>query len=344
MPLVSIVMPVYNSSAYLRETLDSIINQSYKDLEIICIDDGSTDDSLEILERYKEKDNRFFILKQQNQYAGAARNAGLNKATGEYIMFLDSDDIFERNMISYLVDKAGKYKPDIIVFGYWRFTESINRRLPVRNHYQNGRICSADDIKDSIFQQCRTMPWDKFLRLDFVRETGLKYKQTRVNNDIFFNQMIVSEAAKMLFCTKRLVNYRINNNQSLQGNLNKNPTEFISAFSDVKEKLIKRGTYEKYKHSFNTRIAEDIIVHLQKIKSYDEFKMIIERLSMSGLVEHVDEFDTNQYAETFSSIMECNVNESLASVFEKSMENMVSKNSAAYQIGKKILQRLHLSY
>ena len=341
---VSIVMPVYNASICLKETLDSIINQSYRDLEIICVDDGSTDDSLEILEQYEEKDKRFRILKQRNQYAGAARNAGLSEATGEYIMFLDSDDIFERNMISYLVRKAEKHKPDIIVFGYWRFTESINRRLPVRNHYQNGRICSADDIKDSIFQQCRTMPWDKFLRLDFVRETGLKYKQTRVNNDIFFNQMIVSEAAKMLFCTKRLINYRINNKQSLQGSLNKNPTEFISAFLDVKEELNKRGTYRKFKHSYNTRIADDIIVHLQRIKSYEEFKLIIERLYKSGLVEHVEEFDTNQYAETFNMIMECDVNESLASVFEKSMENMVSRSSTAYQIGKKILQRLHISY
>ena len=341
---VSIVMPVYNASSYLREALDSIVNQSYRELEIICVDDGSTDDSFEILEQYQKSDDRIKIIKQQNQYAGAARNAGLAEATGEYIMFLDSDDVFENNMISYLVKKAKKHKPDIIVFGYWRFTDNVRRKRPVRNHYRNGMLVSGDDIKESIFQQSRTMPWDKFLRLDFVRESGLKYKQTKVNNDIYFNQMIVSEAGKILFCTKRLVNYRINNKQSLQGNLNKNPTEFINAFSDVKDELNRRGTYGKYQHSFNTRIVEDIIVHLQRIKSYDEFKMIVERLSGSGLVEHSDEFENNQYTETFRQIKDCNVNECLASVFSQSMENMVSRNSAAYQMGNKLLKVFRLTY
>lgn len=106
--LVSIVMPIYNAENYLKDSLDSLISQKYKNLEIICVDDGSTDNSLRILENYKRIDDRIKILKQKNQFAGVARNNGLDHANGKYIMFLDSDDIFEKSMISNLVKKAEK--------------------------------------------------------------------------------------------------------------------------------------------------------------------------------------------------------------------------------------------
>ncbi len=341
---VSIVMPIYNASAYLREALDSIINQSYRDLEIICVDDGSTDESLEVLEQYQAFDKRIKIIKQNNQYAGAARNAGLAVASGEYIMFLDSDDIFKKNMISFLVKKAKKKRPDVIVFGYWRFSENVKKKHYVRNHYSDNTLVSAFEIRDSIFQRCRTMPWDKFIRLDFIRDSGLLYKQTRVNNDIYFNQMIVSEASSILFCTRRFVCYRVDNKKSLQGNLNKNPTEFISAFSDVKHELIRRGTYENYKTSYNKRIVEDIILHLQKIQTYDEFGKIVERLSQSDLLENIEDFSNSQYFETLKNVHDGNVDESLASIFRQSIDYMVNRDSAAYKIGYWILKAAHLTY
>lgn len=340
---VSIVIPVYNASVYLRETLESIINQTYKDLEIICVDDGSTDNSLQILESFQQNDSRIRILTQKNQYAGAARNAGLSEATGEYIMFLDSDDIFEKNMVRYLVRKAKKYNPDIIVFGYWRFSDNKRKRQPVRNLYQNRLNVSAIEIKDTLYQKCRTMPWDKFIRLDFVRQTGFQYKQTRVNNDIYFNQMIVSEAQRIYFSKKRFVNYRVDNQRSLQGNLNKYPTEFVSAFSDVKTELINRGNYNRFRSSFSKRIIDDIVTHLQRIQSYEEFKMIVESLAKSNLIENSDDFVNSEYAETLEYIKKCNVNESLASIFKNSLLNMVNRNSAAYQIGNCILKQLRLS-
>ena len=92
---VSIIIPVYNTSKYLNQCLDSVVNQTLQEIEIICIDDGSTDDSLKILNEYKSKDDRFIILQQEYVGAGAARNYALNFARGKYIQFLDSDDYFE---------------------------------------------------------------------------------------------------------------------------------------------------------------------------------------------------------------------------------------------------------
>ena len=96
---VSVIIPVYNVEQYLRPCLDSVLNQTLKNIEIICIDDGSTDDSLKILMEYAEKDNRITILKQKNKGAGVARNYGMSIATGEYFLFLDSDDFFSETLL-----------------------------------------------------------------------------------------------------------------------------------------------------------------------------------------------------------------------------------------------------
>ena len=98
MPKVSVVLPVYNVENYLKECLDSLVEQTYKDIEIICVDDGSSDSSLKILKEYAVIDNRIIVLEQKNQGAAVARNFGLSVATGEYVSFLDSDDVFSLNL------------------------------------------------------------------------------------------------------------------------------------------------------------------------------------------------------------------------------------------------------
>ena len=110
---VSVVIPVYNVEGYLEECLDSVINQTLEDIEIICINDGSTDNSLEILEEYAKKDNRIKILNQENQGISATRNNGLKICKGKYICFLDSDDYLELNALMETYDISEKYSLDI---------------------------------------------------------------------------------------------------------------------------------------------------------------------------------------------------------------------------------------
>lgn len=113
-PKVSVIIPVYNAEKYLKECLESIINQSLKEIEIICIDDGSTDRSLEILREYEQKDNRVIVLQQENSGSGIARNAGIKKSDGKYISFLDADDNYpSTKVLEILVDVCEKYNMDI---------------------------------------------------------------------------------------------------------------------------------------------------------------------------------------------------------------------------------------
>ena len=114
---VSIVLPVYNTGKYLPQCLDSILNQTYQDFELICVNDGSTDNSAQIIEKYILNDDRIRLITQQNMYCGVARNNGLSIATGKYVIFLDSDDYFENRLLELSLAKAEETAADIVVFG-----------------------------------------------------------------------------------------------------------------------------------------------------------------------------------------------------------------------------------
>ena len=349
-PKVSIVIPVFNAEKYLKEALNSLVNQSYKNLEIICVDDGSTDTSPEILQTYKDKDSRIQILSQKNQYAGIARNNGMDHATGDYIMFLDADDVFEKNMVSYLVNRARKYDPDIIVFGYNRFIEQVNRSRPVRSSYKNNFLCSPKEISREIFQQTRSMPWNKFLKTDFIRKARIRYDATKVNNDIFFNLVAVTEASKILFCTKRFINYRINNSSSLQGGINKNPVDFLLTLERIHDELVRRGTYEIYKDSYDSFVLTCIVLHFQRIESYDNFDTIIRAIKSKDILRKLEINETSEvlmshpYCNTLRSLFDDDTNETLAILLCETICKTVDRTMIDYQIGHKLLQLFHLSY
>lgn len=127
-PVVSVIIPVYNQEKYLRKCLDSVCNQSLQNIEVICVNDGSTDNSKEILENYAKQDSRIHILSQKNQGAGAARNLGMQVARGKYLSFLDSDDIFEPLMLETMVRAIEKDDADVLVCRADRFDTNTGIR------------------------------------------------------------------------------------------------------------------------------------------------------------------------------------------------------------------------
>ena len=125
---VSIVVPVYNMEKKLKKCLDTLVNQTYEDLEIIVVNDGSKDGSLDIIRKYEQKDSRIEVIDQKNQGISAARNNAMKKATGKLLCFVDSDDYVELNMVEELVDKMNESKADIVVCNYFK----LARRLCLR--------------------------------------------------------------------------------------------------------------------------------------------------------------------------------------------------------------------
>ena len=126
MTKVSIIIPVYNAEKYLGKCLESLLSQTLQEMEIICVDDGSSDSSPEILKRFQERDGRVRILTQENQYAGAARNNGMKEAQGEYLLFLDADDFFENTLLEKVYNQGKKMEADIVLFGAKQYLSLIH--------------------------------------------------------------------------------------------------------------------------------------------------------------------------------------------------------------------------
>lgn len=237
---ISVIIPVYNAEKYLRECLDSVVNQTLRTIEIICVDDGSTDLSPQILEEYAARDSRLKILRQKNQFAGVARNNGMKIARGKYLCFLDADDVFDRTMLEKAFKRAEKYSADIVVWGGYVFSDSLKQKemskgiwdfsLLPKHKFWEKKLLFPHAICGRLFQLGWGVPWNKLFRRSFVEENKLKFSETRSSNDIYFVFAAMAIAGKIAYLKKYLVFYRrTGKGKSLQESFEKSPTDFIEA-------------------------------------------------------------------------------------------------------------------
>lgn len=126
--MISVIIPIYNTESYLEQCIQSVINQTYKDLEIILINDGSTDNSGLICQKWKEQDPRIRYIKKENEGQGIARNLGIIRATGEYIIFVDSDDYLDKNLISKVYHYISEQNADICVYAHNGIGDKLYKR------------------------------------------------------------------------------------------------------------------------------------------------------------------------------------------------------------------------
>ena len=259
---VSVVIPCYNAERFLPECLDSVLSQTLKEIEIICIDDGSSDNTLKILDSYKKKDNRITVLTQQNQYAGIARNKGIEKSIGKYLSFLDSDDFFEPQKLSKMYEKCEEDKADICISGggtYNMLTKEVSHGYLQVKHYLLPKTIpfSANDTQKSIFSLCNPAPWNRLFRTGFIKEYGLKFQDVKQTNDVFFTMSAMVLAKRITAIDQWFVNYRTGTSTSLQESTNKNYRCFYFAYKKLKEFLVSQGLYDKYERSFLDQILDN---------------------------------------------------------------------------------------
>jgi glycosyltransferase involved in cell wall biosynthesis len=185
-PKVSLIIPVYNTEKYLRKCLDSVINQTFKSIEIICIDDGSTDESLSILNEYAKKDERFIVLTQKNQKLGAARNAGLDRACGKYIMFLDADDWLELDAVESLYKAMENSKSDIALGNCKVVTENeklFARAASFQKYYDEHKKPEGQHNFDGNFTAYRSAAWCKLYRKNIIDTYNMKFPEKLIQED-----------------------------------------------------------------------------------------------------------------------------------------------------------------
>ena len=295
---VSVIIPVYNAEKYLEKCLDSITRQTLSEIEIICVDDGSTDSSLEILERYAASDPRILIKRQQNLFAGAARNNGMDTAKGKYLVFWDSDDYFEKNALETLYKKCEKEQADICLCGACTVDGETGKRAVdetflKRRFLPKGSVFSIKTNPEYIFNMASNTPWQRMFRAGFVEAHGLRFQDLRHANDTYFVLCAMFYAERITYTEKPLVNYRTNNALSVTGSASKDPLCAYKAYAAVYEKLGKAGLSGKALQSFHSKLLSGLIREI--MLQTDEnglktayYKIRDEGFAFFGLDKHTD--------------------------------------------------------
>ena len=204
--LISVIVPVYNAEKYLQKCLDSILEQTYQNLEIIIINDGSTDNSGQICQEYEKQDDRIIYIEKQNSGVSDTRNAGMDRMTGTYVTFVDSDDWLEPNYVKFLYEKVIEYQADIVVGNYTSFNESnsvfyfhISTDYYEKVYDNKSVIPCLYDAKE-LLKSALIVPWGKIYKKEII--ANLRFPINRIGEDALFNLKALLDSEKVVYVNK----------------------------------------------------------------------------------------------------------------------------------------------
>ncbi len=253
---VSVIMPIYNADEYLRPALDSVIDQTLKDIEIICVDDGSTDRSLEIIKEYQKSDERIRIVTETNAGPALARNNGIRRARGEYIAFLDADDFFELDMLESMYNEGKENDLDIVIANYDTYNDSkaeFAKAVPeeYEDIYKGTQVTSKNENPDKIFASTNGAAWNKLFRTSFVVEKNLSFlAEVKMYEDVYFVMTSLSLAERVGKVHKTLIHHRIYSEQARTRLFRKYFGQIPEIYAKVKEFLSATGMFAPLSYAF----------------------------------------------------------------------------------------------
>lgn len=252
---VSVVVPVYNAQHYLAKKLDSILSQTLQDIEIICVNDGSTDFSLEILRRYEAADARIVVIDQENSGIAKARNAGMKIAAGRYFSFLDFDDFYKTDTLEKAYAKAMATDADVVVFDADTFCAQTEEFEPYAYSIQD-TVVPADkeffagtDLADDVFRVFRDSSWGKLFRAEFVRDLGLEFQDLPTSNDTYFVYCATARANRISIVHDVPAHHR----QGMKGLLETHDVSwhcYHDALMAIKRQLQVWGLFNQFERGF----------------------------------------------------------------------------------------------
>ena len=253
---VSVIMPIYNAYDYLRPAIDSVLDQTLKEIELICVDDGSTDSSFDLIKEYQKKDERIRIVTETNAGPALARNNGIKRARGEYLAFLDADDFFEPTLLEKLYTLAKEKDLDIAISEYDVYNSrrsTFEAAVPSEHEeiYKEGEVTSKRLCPDRIFLSTNGAAWNKLFRRSFVVEKQLLFlNDAKVYEDVYFVVSALSLAERVSKVFEVLVHHRIYTDQSRSKMFRKHYAQVLSVFVELKEFLRHNGMYAPLATSF----------------------------------------------------------------------------------------------
>ena len=310
---ISVIIPVYNEEDYLNECLDSIVNQSLEDIEIICVDDGSTDNSLNILKSY-ESDNRIKIIPKENSGLGASRNVALDIAQGEYIVFMDSDDYLNLNALEALYDLAESKSLDCIIYKIANFNNRTRKEfhtdyfdMRFLRDLVGDKVFDWSHVKDCLFQISVTSPSKLFKRQTIE---NIRFPEGLLFEDTLFFIKVLFNAQRMYFLDEYLY-YRRIHSDSITNSYYAEFSDCITIYDMIYDYLKEIERYDEFKVQVFEKQCENIFHRYSQLP--DEFKDDYFKKAKSSFSKIESELKTNGVLEManersvtiFNGILNC---------------------------------------
>lgn len=274
-PKVSIIIPAHNAGKTITRCLDSVFNQTLQEIEVICIDDGSTDNTFEVMHEYLYKNVPCLIIKEKQCGAAEARNAGIRHSTGKYYYFLDADDYIEQNALELIYDNAERNKADVVIFDAYHVNQEDEVGFPnayLYKKYISPLVFSPAEAGEYLFILTGASVWNKLYRADYIKRESLLFQQLDVADDTFFSILSLAFAGCISICNERLIYHTIDGQTNQMSGIDKFPLNQSRALLTVKQVLIEYDMFDIFKHSFVNRAAQNSVKTISRINTYDVFE------------------------------------------------------------------------
>lgn len=298
-PLISILLPVYNSEIYIRECLNALICQTYKNIEVIAVNDGSTDNSLQILQEYAQKDSRIKIFSQENRGPATTRNHCMSKASGEYIMFCDSDDTYEPNMCEKMLTTLLEKDVDVVMCcANLIFDKSYNyyQRFTSENHLNKITPLGIIAAEKYLLKYIDAVLWHKIFKKTLIDKYNIKFPDGLEVDDGLFCYEYLSVCKKGFGINDKLYNYRIRENSVMDLYHKRKSNTFcdrIKIMLPFYRFLTENKLFENYKYIYITKFLLQFRILWNLARSESEKEEIIE---CSQVVISFVSFDLRKYS------------------------------------------------
>lgn len=293
MPKVSIIVPVYNVEKYIERCLNSLVNQTLKDIEIIIVNDGSADGSKGIIQKYLNKYKNIVYLEKENGGLSSARNYGIPYAKGEYIGFVDSDDYVELTMYEKMYNKAIEEKSDMVECDFiWEY--------PNKKREDIGKIYSS---KKEAIVEARVVAWNKIIKKDIIEKTKITFPEGLRYEDIEFFYKIVPYLDKISFVKETLVHY-VQRESSIANTQNERTGEIFKIWENVLNYYIENNIFNEYRseleYSYTRILLCSSLKRITKVKDKKVRKALI-KLTWQNLNKKFPHWKQNKYLNSTKS-------------------------------------------
>lgn len=289
-PSVSVIVPLYNAEAFAAQCIDSVLAQTLREFELICVDDGSDDGTCEIVEERARRDERVVLVRQAaNAGPGAARNAGLDKARGRYVYCLDADDYLERDMLARCVEALDGTGADMALVAFRTYNEQVGRVFPAEwgmRHedsypsYPNGTF-AWETAPDLFFETVQNVPWNKVVRRELLEVRRIRFQNLRLTEDLMYSLPAAVAASRVVRVAEPLVVHREFAGTNAMADKGRYPFYPLETF-DALRAWLQEGAHEPLSLTYQAWLLDIAYYDLPAYRDFEGFAVAREWLAAGG--------------------------------------------------------------